>query len=266
MKAENILVLVILPGAVVLFVTEKLWLDLMALLVLITLSLTGLLTIEEAFSGSASPGVITVWSVYIVSGALFISGVADKRASSRLPLAGKKYLRILLVVMLTVGIMLSFMNNIGAVAILLPAVVSIGRNIDVPPSKLLFPMAFVSLLGGKMTLIGTPPNIMATSIMETYGGMEPFGFSDFAPMGVLFLAIGILYFVLIGRHLLSERRPGGDLVPVYQVRDYSTEVTIGDESLLNGRTLAETQLGEGYDLNVVQVRRDGADLAPTSGL
>jgi di/tricarboxylate transporter len=266
MTTENILVLAILAGAVVLFVSEKLRVDVIALLVLITLSLTGLVTIDEAFSGFASPAVITVWSVYIVSGALFVSGVADRLASSMLRLAGKNYVRILVVIMLTVGIMSSFMNNIGAVAILLPAVVSIGRSINVAPSKLLIPMAFVSLLGGKMTLIGTPPNILATSIMETYGGMEPFGFFDFTPMGVLVLATGVLYFVFIGRHLLPERRPGGDLVQVYQVRDYSTEVEIGDESPFCGQTLAETQLGELYDLNVVQVRRDGSSLAASADL
>jgi di/tricarboxylate transporter len=266
MTNENILILVILAAAVILFVSEKLRVDLIALLVLITLSLTGLVTIEEAFSGFSSPAVITVWSVYIVSGALFISGVADKLAVFMLRLAGENYVRILVVIMFTVGIMSSFMNNIGAVAILLPAVVSVGRSINVPPSKLLIPMAFVSLLGGKMTLIGTPPNILATSIMETYGGLEPFGFFDFTPMGAIVLITGILYFVFFGRHLLPERAPGGDLVQAYQIRDYATEVKIGDSSPFDGKTLAETQLGERYDLNVVQVRRDGAPIAATSGL
>ncbi len=266
MTAENILVLVILGAAVILFVSEKLRVDLIALLVLVALSLTGLVTIDEAFSGFSSPAVITVWSVYIVSGALFVSGVADKLASSMLRLAGENYVRILIVIMLTVGIMSSFMNNIGAVAILLPAVVSIGRSIKVSPSKLLIPMAFVSLLGGKMTLIGTPPNILATSIMETYGGMEPFGFFDFTPMGAIVLITGILYFVFIGRHLLPDRMPGGDLAQAYQIRDYATEVRIGDLSPFDGKTLAETQLGERYDLNVVQVRRNGAPIAATAGL
>ncbi len=266
MTAENILVLVILGAAVILFVSEKLRVDLIALLVLVALSLTGLVTIDEAFSGFSSPAVITVWSVYIVSGALFVSGVADKLASSMLRLAGENYVRILIVIMLTVGIMSSFMNNIGAVAILLPAVVSIGRSIKVSPSKLLIPMAFVSLLGGKMTLIGTPPNILATSIMETYGGMEPFGFFDFTPMGAIVLITGILYFVFIGRHLLPDRMPGGDLAQAYQIRDYATEVRIGDLSPFDGKTLAETQLGERYDLNVVQVRHNGAPIAATAGL
>jgi di/tricarboxylate transporter len=266
MTTENILVLSILVVAVVLFVSEKLRVDLVAILVLLALSLTGLVTIDEAFSGFASPAVITVWSVYIVSGALFLSGIADALARSMLRLAGENYVRILLVIMLTVGIMSSFMNNIGAVAILLPAVVSIGRSINVPPSKLLIPMAFVSLLGGKMTLIGTPPNILATSIMESYGGLEPFGFFDFTPMGVLVLATGIVYFLLIGRHLLPERTPGGDLSQTYQIRDYQSEVIIAEGSPFSAKTLAETQLGERYDLNVIQVRRDGSSIGSSAHL
>jgi di/tricarboxylate transporter len=199
--------------------------------------------------------VITVWSVYIVSGALFRSGVADSLARFMLRIAGDNYVRILLVIMLTVGVMSSFMNNIGAVAILLPAVVSVARRINVAPSKLLIPMAFTSLLGGKMTLIGTPPNILATSIMETYAGLEPFQFFDFAPMGAIVLITGILYFVFIGRHLLPERTPGGDLAQVYQIREYLSEVRIKDSSPLHATTLAETQLGEAYDLTVLQIRR-----------
>ncbi len=266
MTVDNVLVLAILGGAVILFVSERLRVDLIAMLVLISLSLTGLVTIDEAFSGFSSPAVITVWSVYIVSGGLFLSGVADRLAQLMLRLAGESYIRILVVIMLTVGIMSSFMNNIGAVAILLPAVVSVGRKIDIPPSKLLIPMAFVSLLGGKMTLIGTPPNILATSIMETYGGLEPFGFFDFTPMGVLVLTTGVLYFVFVGRHLLPNRPPGGDIAHDYQIRDYISEMQVTKESPFAGQTLTETRLGELYDLNVVQVRRDGAYLGAGAAL
>jgi len=255
MTQDNILVLVILAVAVVLFVTERLRVDLIAMLVLITLSVTGLVTIEEAFSGFASPAVITVWSVYIVSGALFRSGVADTLANFMLRLAGENYLRLLFIIMLTIGVMSSFMNNIGAVAILLPAVVSVARKINVAPSKLLIPMAFTSLLGGKMTLIGTPPNILATSIMESYGGLEPFGFFDFTPMGAIVLGVGILYFMLIGNRLLPNRTPGGDLSESYQIRDYLSEVRIGEKSPLIGQTLPQSQLGQKFNLNVVQIQR-----------
>jgi di/tricarboxylate transporter len=255
MTQSNILVLAILAVAVILFVSERLRVDLIAMLVLITLSVTGLVTIEEAFSGFASPAVITVWSVYIVSGALFRSGVADTLANFMLRLAGENYLRLLFIIMLTVGVMSSFMNNIGAVAILLPAVVSVARKINVAPSKLLIPMAFTSLLGGKMTLIGTPPNILASSIMESYGGMEPFGFFDFTPMGAIVLGVGILYFLLIGNRLLPDRTPGGNISDSYQIRDYISEVRIGEKSPLIGQTLPQSQLGQKFNLNVIQIQR-----------
>ncbi len=255
MTQDNILVLAILAVAVVLFVSERLRVDLIAMLVLITLSVTGLVTIEEAFSGFASPAVITVWSVYIVSGALFRSGVADTLANFMLRLAGENYLRLLFIIMLTIGVMSSFMNNIGAVAILLPAVVSVARKINVAPSKLLIPMAFTSLLGGKMTLIGTPPNILASSIMESYGGMEPFGFFDFTPMGAIVLGVGILYFMLIGNRLLPDRTPGGTVSDSYQIRDYISEVRVGEGSPLIGQTLPQSQLGQKFNLNVIQIQR-----------
>lgn len=264
MTQDNLLVLGILSVAVILFVSERLRVDLIAMLVLIALSLTGLVTIEEAFSGFSSPAVITVWSVYIVSGALFRSGVADILANFMLRLAGESYLRLLLVIMVTVGVMSSLMNNIGAVAILLPAVVSVGRKIDVAPSKLLIPMAFTSLLGGKMTLIGTPPNILATSIMETYGGLEPFGFFDFTPMGAIVLVTGILYFLLIGNRILPERTPGGQLTASYPIRDYLSEVRVGEKSSLVGKSLADSILGQEYALNVVQIMRNKSQVIAPS--
>jgi len=256
MTNENILVLVILGVAVVLFVSERLRVDLISMLVLITLSLTGLVSIDEAFSGFASPAVITVWAVYIVSGALFRTGVADILANFVLRLAGRNYLRLLFIIMITIGLMSSVMNNIGAVAILLPAVVSVSRKVNIAPSKLLIPMAFTSLLGGKMTLIGTPPNILASSIMESYGGMEPFGFFDFTPMGAIVLATGIIYFLLIGNRLLPDRTPGGQLSESYHIRDYLSEVRIGEKSSLVGKSLTESQLGERYNINILQVMRN----------
>ncbi len=176
MTIDNILVLGILAVAVVLFVSEKLRVDVVAMIVLVALVLTGLVTVEEAFSGFASPAVITVWAVFIVSGGLTRSGVADLIARQVVRLAGRNQLRLTVLIMVTVGIMSAFMNNIGAVAILLPAVMSVARETDIPPSKLLIPLAWASLLGGNMTMIGTPPNILASSILESYGDIEPFSF------------------------------------------------------------------------------------------
>ena len=260
MTFDHILVLGILVAAIGLFVSDRLRVDLVALLVLLALVLTGLLTPEAAFAGFASPAVITVWAVFIISGAMFQSGVADLLAQQMLRLAGKNPTRLLIVIMITAGVMSAFMNNIGAVAILLPAVVSIGRSQRIAPSKLLMPLAFAALLGGNMTLIGTPPNILATTILQDYGGVEPFQFFDFLPMGLIVLAAGIIYMVFAGRHLLPERQSGDELVDAYPVRDYLTEVRVNEKSQLVGQTIKQSRFGEKFDLNILRVRHEAGEM------
>jgi di/tricarboxylate transporter len=214
---------------------------------------TGLVTVEEAFSGFASPAVITVWAVFIVSGGLTRSGVADLIARQVVRLAGRNQLRLTVLIMVTVGIMSAFMNNIGAVAILLPAVMSVARETDIPPSKLLIPLAWASLLGGNMTMIGTPPNILASSILESYGDIEPFSFFDFTPMGIVVLTAGILYIALLGRRLLPRRTAGGGLADSYPVQAYLTEARVADDSPLIGKTVREADLESQHGLNVIHI-------------
>jgi len=253
LTTDNFLVLGILAVAILLFISERLRVDVVAMTVLVALMLTGLVTVEEAFSGFASPAVIVVWAVFIVSGGLTRSGVADLIARQVVRLAGRSQLRLTVLIMVTVGIMSAFMNNIGAVAILLPAVMSVARETDIPPSKLLIPLAWASLLGGNVTMIGTPPNILASSILESYGGIEPFAFFDFAPMGIVLLAAGILYMLLVGSRLLPERTPGGGLVDSYPVQEYLTEARVADDSPLVGKTVQEADLERRHGLNVIHV-------------
>lgn len=242
MTLDQILVVVILIGALILFVTEKLRADLVALLVLLALLVTNLLTVEEAFLGFSNPAVITVWAVFIISGGLQRSGVADIIAQYMLRWAGHSEFRLLVFIMLAAGVMSAFMNNIGAVAILMPAVISIGRRLDIPVSRLLMPLAFSALLGGNLTLIGTPPNILAASIMQS-AGVEPFRFFDFAPTGIIVLSVGMLYMLFIGRWLIPERETSNSLSTQYPVRDYFSELAIKADSPLIGSQLNETDLG-----------------------
>ena len=265
MTIDQISVLGILVLAIGLFISDRVRVDLVALLVLLALVLTGLLTPEAAFAGFASPAVITVWAVFIISGAMFYSGVADLLAQQMLRLAGNNPTRLLIVIMITAGVMSAFMNNIGAVAILLPAVVSIGRSLRIAPSKLLMPLAFAALLGGNMTLIGTPPNILATTILQDYGGVEPFQFFDFLPMGIVVLVAGIIYMVVAGRHLLPERQSGDELVDAYPVRGYVTEMRVGEKSPLVGKTVKQSRFGERYDLSILRVRQESGEMgSPTA--
>ncbi|MEM7346722.1 MAG: SLC13 family permease, partial [Chloroflexota bacterium] len=174
------------------------------------------------------------------------------------------------ILMITVGIISSFMNNIGATAVFLPAVLVIARRAKTVPSKLLIPLAFASAMGGNLTLIGTPPNILASSILKDFQGCENFafnqglecmgfGFFDFAPMGFLILGAGTLYMVFIGRHLLPTYTTQGNLTENYQVRDYLSEIQVSPESPLVGKTLIESRFGEAYNLTIIGIIRDGKD-------
>lgn len=260
---EQLLVLTILLAAVVLFIWDKLRVDVVAMLVLITLVITGLLDAEAAFSGFASPAVVTVWAVFIVSGALYQTGVADSLARQMMRFSGDNNVRLLTLIMITVGVMSAFMNNVGAVAILMPAVITISRQRRIPPSKLLMPLAFAALLGGNMTLIGTPPNILASTILQNYGQVEPFAFFDFLPTGVLVLAAGIFYMLLVGNRLLPERTPASRrLSRAYPIREYLTEVEVMPGSPLVGRGVAETSLGKIYDLNILQIQNVTESFGP----
>jgi di/tricarboxylate transporter len=256
MTPQIALTLAIIGVAVFLFATEKLRVDVIALLVLLTLALTRLVTADEVFAGFASPAVVTVWAVYIVSGGLFRTGVADFMGQQITRLAGNSEARLVLVIMLTCGTMSAFMNNIGAVAMLLPAVAGISRQAKIPLSRLLIPLSFSSLMGGNMTLIGTPPNVLAASILADRG-LTTFGFFDFTPMGVIVFATGVLFMVTIGRHLLPVRESVDDWSATYRLREYVSEVRVLPESPLAGKTLLESRLGAEYDLSVLAIIREG---------
>lgn len=254
MTTEIALTLGIILMALILFASERVRVDVVALLVLITVSVTGLVSGEEVFLGFANPAVITVWAVYIVSGGLFRTGVADYLGSLMLRLSGPNEVRLILVIMIICGVMSAFMNNVGAVAVLMPAVIGVSRQTNVPASKLLIPLAFSSLLGGKMTLIGTPANILAAGILQARG-LETFTFFEITPMGILVLATGIIYMVIIGRRLLPVRQTPDDLKGTTQLRDYISEVRVQSDSPLRGRNLYESGLGADYDLTVISIIR-----------
>jgi len=261
MTAEIAVTLAIILAALLLFATEKLRVDLVALLVLLSVGLLRLINPEEIFAGFANPAVITVWAVYIVSGGLFKTGVADAVGRGILRLGGDKEPRLIATIMATCGAISAFMNNVGATAMLMPAMVGISRRTRIPVSKLLLPLSFSSLLGGKMTLIGTPANILAMGILADRG-LTTLGFFEFTPIGIVVLTTGIIYMVLIGRHLLPVREGAEGPRDVYRLREYCTEVVVSNSSPLARKTLVESRLGRDYDVTVLAIERDGRSLSP----
>ena len=259
MTPQIALTLAIIVGALIIFGTEKLRVDVVALLVLLTVGLTGLVGPKEVFAGFSNSAVITVWAVYIVSGGLFKTGVADILGKFIYRLSGGNEIRLVAVIMLTCGLMSAFMNNVGATAMLLPAVVSVAKQTKIPVSKLLIPLSFSSLMGGGLTLIGTPANILATNIVSD-NGLPTFGFFDFTLIGLVVFVTGILYMIFIGRHLLPVRQPPGSDQVTGQLRTYISEVRVLPDGKLAGCTLLESNLGADYDLTVVAIVRSNKNL------
>ena len=230
MDAQIITTLVILGIAVLLFVTEALRVDLVALLILSALALTGLVSPSEAVSGFSNPAVITVWAVFILSTGLSRTGVASVVGRAVLHLAGEGEVRLLIVIMLAAGTLSAFMNNVGVAALLLPVVMDIARQTNRQPAQLLMPLAFGCLLGGLSTLIGTPPNLLVSDALRD-AGLEPFRMFDFAPFGIVLLVVGIAYMVLVGRRLLPRVDPAQQLQPLSgrkleQLYDLSERISV----------------------------------------
>jgi di/tricarboxylate transporter len=266
------LMLAILAVSIFLFITSWLRVDVVALLVLLSLILTGLITPAEAFSGFSSPAVITVWAIFIVSGGLFYTGVANLLADRLLRVAGTNPPRLTALLMVTVGLMSGVMNNVGATAVLMPAAVTISHKARMVASRLLMPLAFGSLLGGMTTLIGTPPNILVSDALRS-AGYEPFSLFDFAPLGLVALVIGVTFMVLLGRRWLPDRTPEArlgdvagpdvDLVDLYRLGERLFRARIPAGSPLIGQTLAESGLRQDFELSVVGLERRGeTKLAP----
>ena len=261
--------LFLLLGAMaVLFLTEKLPIEITAFLGLLCLTLSGLLSPTEAFAGFSSPAVITMLSVFFLSAALLHTGVADLIGGRVHRIIGSREILLTIAIMLVAGILSAFMNNIAAVAVLLPAVASIARKTGTPPSRLFMPLAFGAILGGTMTLVGTPPNILAADLLRERG-LEPFTLFDFTPMGVILLGVGIVYMVTLGRWLLPKRAISEgatgteDLARVYHLQESLFSITVPSDSPLVGLSLGESRFGNALDVQVVGIVRDGkTQLAP----
>jgi di/tricarboxylate transporter len=262
------LVLAILAAALVLFVTERIRMDLVALLVLATLAVSGLVSPAGALSGFSNPAVITVWAMFILSAGLTRTGVAEIIGNRILRWTGRGEARMTVVIMLTAGVLSAFMNNIGVAALMLPAVLNVSRRTDTPPSRLLMPLAYGSLLGGLTTLIGTPPNLLVSEALRERG-LEPFSMFDYTPVGGLVMLAGVAFVAFFGRHLLPRRDPAEDasrpgaleLAEEYRLGERSAVVRIPEESPLVGRTLRESRLGFATRLNVYAISR-GRELLP----
>jgi di/tricarboxylate transporter len=257
----------VLLGALTLFVGGWVRMDVVALLVLGTLAVTGLVTTEQALSGFSSPAVVTVWAMFILSAALTRTGIGDRLGRPLRRLGARGELPLILALMTTAGLLSAFINTVTVAAILLPVTLDLARRMRRPPSRLLMPMSLGCLLGGPFTAISTPPNILVTDALRV-AGLEPFSLLAFTPITAAVLAAGIAFVALGGRRLLPRRTAadagdGNAVGRSYELQEHLFGARIDATSRLAGRTLAETRLGSALQLTVLGIRRrDRIDRAP----
>jgi di/tricarboxylate transporter len=248
--------------AVVLFVTEKLSTDIVAILVMVALLVSGVLTPSEGLAGFASTATITVASMFILSAGMFRSGAVNFVSRGLGKLARRSSALMLFVLMTSVGVLSSFLNNTAAVAILIPVVIIVARRADMSPSKLLMPLSFASMFGGMCTVLGTSTNILGSAIAEQEG-LEPFGMFEFTKLGVIFFAVGVTYMMTVGRKLVPDHRGKGDLTKSFGMGDYLTDLVLQAESKSIGQPLAAAPLVEELGIEILQIQRGGDTLRPT---
>jgi di/tricarboxylate transporter len=263
MTWEIALVLGILFVALILFITEVLRMDVVALLVLGVLAVSGLVQPDDALAGFSNPAVITVWAMFILSDGLTRTGIADLLGNQVLRIAGQQEITLIIVIMLTAGGLSAFMNNIGVAALMLPVVIDISRRTEISPSRLLMPLAYGSLLGGLTTMIGTPPNLLIAGAMDE-AGLKSFSLFDFAPVGVGALIAGTAFIALFGRFLLPKKdltahgkqQSQRNLRAQYGLQERTFMLQVPKNSFLAGKTLAASRIGSAVGLIVVALERN----------
>ena len=262
MTFEIAFVLVVTVAALLLLALTRFPPDLIAFGVLLTLFFGRAITAEQALSGFSNQAVIAVGAILVISAALTSTGVAAYIGVWIRRVAGHSEVRLIALTMASVAVLSAFMNSVGACAVLLPAVVAAAREMNTPVSRVLMPLAFGSLLGAMLTLVGTPSNILTSGILEQ-SGYEPLGLFEFTPFGVLALLLGIGLVVLTRRRLLPVRAGGAQAAPAgvehhaYRLEERLFEAVVPEDSQLVGQSLLSAGIGEAFGIAVLAVERTG---------
>jgi di/tricarboxylate transporter len=252
---DQLLIFGTLLLTLILFIVGKWRYDVVALMALLVVVFLGLIPIERTFTGFSNPAVVTVAAVLVLSKGLQNSGIVDVIGQHLSRLKGGTIIQLAALTGI-VAVLSAFMNNVGALALLLPVTIQLARKKDISPSVFLMPIAFASLLGGMTTLIGTPPNIIVASFREQTG-LEPFRMFDFSPVGIGVAIAGLLFIVLVGWRFIPARTGKSDSEILFEIEQYLTEVRLTAESSLVGKRLRELNSIAETEVTVVGLVRDG---------
>ncbi len=249
----------VIIGAVILFITEKLSIDLIALLIIGALVLTGVITPAEGMEGFSNPATMTVAFMFVISAAILKTGSLQYVAGQLTKTFQNHYQRGVVLLMLMVSAVSAFINNTPVVAVMIPVTMQIAKNANRAASKLLIPVSYASIFGGTCTLIGTSTNILVSGIAEQ-NGIAPFGMFDFAPMGLVFVTVGSIFMIVIGQRLLPSRSENNDDELEDSLIDYLAEIEILPESELANKTILSSPLVKQLDMEILELRRNSTDM------
>ncbi|MBK9163592.1 MAG: SLC13 family permease [Acidobacteria bacterium] len=254
---EILIVLAVLVLAVLLFVTEKLRVDVVALVVMGILLLSGIISPEQGLAGFSNAATLTVGAMFVLSAGLFKSGAVSFLADITTRVFKSGFWVGIITVMLIVGVLSAFINNTPVVAIFLPILLAVARENDISASKILIPVSFASMFGGVCTLIGTSTNILVSSIAEA-NGLRPFSMFEFTPLGIIFFVLGTLYLLIFGIRMIPERRGSGDLMDEFSMSDYLTEIVLMEGSISAGKKIRDAPLVKDMELTILKIEREGS--------
>ncbi|RTE65797.1 SLC13 family permease [Amphritea opalescens] len=263
MNIDTIVVFTLLLVTIALFIWDRIRMDLVAMMVVVVLALSGIITPAETVSGFGQSLVVMIAGLFIVGEGLFRTGVAAAVGGWIMRMGGQSEKRLLLVLVPVVAAMSAIMSSTGAVALFIPVVLSMCRTAKLKPSHLLMPLSFASLIGGMMTLIGTPPNMVASTQLHA-AGLEPFGFFDFTPIGAVILVFGTLYLVYVAPRLLpdsavrsTEHPRLKEFAERYGIEDNLHCLRVRKDSDLVNHSVSDLLLRTRFEVTVFAIRRDG---------
>ncbi len=253
---EHIMILAVVLGAMILFITDKLRMDLVALCVLAVLLILKLIKPEQALYGFANPATATVTAMFVLSAGLSRTGLVEWLARSIDRVAGKSPQQLVLVLCLTIALLSAFIVNTATVAIFIPVAISLAKSRHTPPSRVLIPLSYASQFGGVCTLIGTSTNILVNAIAVS-NGLDSFNLFEFAPLGLIMSAVGILFLVLVAGWLLPKRKGEYQQLDKYRLVDYLTELSVKKKSPLIGKTWTESKSNDLKKIDLFKLIRKG---------
>ena len=231
------ILLLILAAMTLLYITRWLPTEVTSLLIIFSLAGTGLLSVEDAFSGFSSTATVTVGAMFVLSSGLMRTGALDIVASFMIRWAGRSVRRMILLMGLFIPPASAFINNTPVVIMMVPVLLSVCRRLNLQPSKVMIPLSYLSITGGTMTLIGTSTNILIDDLYRKAGG-PGFSLFEFMPLGIIFTVVGTIYLGLFSRRLLPTRAPLTSLISNRRQTPYVTELVVTEFSTLLGKTAA----------------------------